>query len=212
MPATTVSETTTFAPRAGFAYDFKGDGRSRLYGSFGIFYDAMKLEMPRGSFGGERWIERYYTLDTPNWQAIGDGNYPGTFIESVDWRSTAIERGLLDPDIEPMRSHEFTLGFDKQVGNQASVGVRYVHKRLDRTIEDVGVLGATGMVGQQFVLQLDDHPWFQLTWLAASERSEGKRYREAAPWRLPSGRRTFSGRATRTPTPGPSSLQPPIRF
>ena len=50
---------------------------------------------------------------------------------------------------------------------------------------DVGVLGATGMVGQQFALQLAAHPWFSLTWLAASERSEGRRYREAAPWRLP---------------------------
>ena len=50
---------------------------------------------------------------------------------------------------------------------------------------DVGVLGATGMVGQQFALQLSSHPWFSLTWLAASERSEGRKYREAAPWRLP---------------------------
>jgi aspartate-semialdehyde dehydrogenase len=49
---------------------------------------------------------------------------------------------------------------------------------------EVGVLGATGMVGQQFALQLAGHPWFSLTWLAASERSEGRRYREAAPWRL----------------------------
>jgi aspartate-semialdehyde dehydrogenase len=50
---------------------------------------------------------------------------------------------------------------------------------------DVGVLGATGMVGQQFAIQLANHPWFSLTWLAASERSEGRRYRDAAPWRLP---------------------------
>ena len=50
---------------------------------------------------------------------------------------------------------------------------------------EVGVLGATGMVGQQFALQLANHPWFSLTWLAASERSEGRSYRDAAPWRLP---------------------------
>lgn len=49
---------------------------------------------------------------------------------------------------------------------------------------DVGVLGATGMVGQQFVARLASHPWFSLNWLAASERSEGRRYAEAAPWRL----------------------------
>jgi len=49
---------------------------------------------------------------------------------------------------------------------------------------EVGVLGATGVVGQQFVSRLAGHPWFKLTWLAASERSEGKAYKSVAPWRL----------------------------
>src|SRR5262245_14873991 len=49
---------------------------------------------------------------------------------------------------------------------------------------EVGVLGATGMVGQQFISRLADHPWFEVTWLGASERSEGKPYASAAPWRL----------------------------
>lgn len=49
----------------------------------------------------------------------------------------------------------------------------------------VGILGATGMVGQQFIALLADHPWFKVTYLGASERSAGKRYTEAAAWRLP---------------------------
>jgi aspartate-semialdehyde dehydrogenase len=48
----------------------------------------------------------------------------------------------------------------------------------------VGILGATGMVGQHFVRFLQDHPWFELTWLGASDRSAGKLYREATSWRL----------------------------
>jgi aspartate-semialdehyde dehydrogenase len=52
------------------------------------------------------------------------------------------------------------------------------------TIE-VGILGATGMVGQQFIALLTNHPWFKVTWLGASERSAGKAYREATSWRLP---------------------------
>ncbi|MDE3154589.1 MAG: aspartate-semialdehyde dehydrogenase [Acidobacteriota bacterium] len=56
---------------------------------------------------------------------------------------------------------------------------------MERKME-VGILGATGMVGQQFMLQLDRHPWFDVTWLGASQRSEGRRYAEAAPWRLAS--------------------------
>ena len=49
---------------------------------------------------------------------------------------------------------------------------------------EVGVLGATGVVGQQFVSRLARHPWFRCTWLAASERSEGKAYKTVAPWKL----------------------------
>jgi aspartate-semialdehyde dehydrogenase len=51
---------------------------------------------------------------------------------------------------------------------------------------DVGILGATGMVGQQFLRQLEGHPWFRAAWLGASERSEGKTYSQAANWRLAS--------------------------
>jgi aspartate-semialdehyde dehydrogenase len=48
----------------------------------------------------------------------------------------------------------------------------------------VGILGATGMVGQRFIQLLESHPWFEVAWLAASDRSSGKTYGEAAKWRL----------------------------
>lgn len=48
----------------------------------------------------------------------------------------------------------------------------------------VGILGATGIVGQRFVQMLEHHPWFEVSWLAASDRSEGRSYSEAARWRL----------------------------
>ncbi|MGH9899686.1 MAG: aspartate-semialdehyde dehydrogenase [Pyrinomonadaceae bacterium] len=49
----------------------------------------------------------------------------------------------------------------------------------------VGILGATGAVGQRFIQLLDGHPQFEITALAASDRSQGKTYREACTWRLP---------------------------
>ncbi|MGA2456190.1 MAG: aspartate-semialdehyde dehydrogenase [Terriglobales bacterium] len=48
----------------------------------------------------------------------------------------------------------------------------------------VGILGATGIVGQRFIQMLEQHPWFEVSWLAASDRSEGRTYAEAARWRL----------------------------
>src|SRR5262249_35776246 len=60
----------------------------------------------------------------------------------------------------------------------------FVFRDTKMTIE-VGILGATGMVGQQFIALLANHPWFRVTWLGASERSAGKAYSAATAWRLP---------------------------
>lgn len=54
---------------------------------------------------------------------------------------------------------------------------------MERKIS-VGILGATGAVGQRFVQLLEGHPWFELTHLYASERSSGKSYAEAVQWRM----------------------------
>src|SRR5437660_1098954 len=48
----------------------------------------------------------------------------------------------------------------------------------------IGILGATGTVGQRFIQMLEQHPWFEVAWLAASDRSAGKLYSEAAKWNL----------------------------
>lgn len=50
---------------------------------------------------------------------------------------------------------------------------------------EIGILGATGTVGQRFLELLANHPWFDVSWLAASDRSSGKLYGEAVRWKLP---------------------------
>jgi aspartate-semialdehyde dehydrogenase len=49
----------------------------------------------------------------------------------------------------------------------------------------VGILGATGLVGQRLIHMMSEHPYFEVSALAASDRSEGKRFEEACAWRLP---------------------------
>ncbi len=50
--------------------------------------------------------------------------------------------------------------------------------------QKIGILGATGMVGQRFIQLMERHPWFEVAWLAASDRSSGKAYGEAVRWKL----------------------------
>ncbi len=68
---------------------------------------------------------------------------------------------------------------------------------------EVGVLGATGTVGQQFVRLLARHPWFDATWLAGSERSAGRPYGEAANWKLSTPMPdAAAARVVQSPVPG----------
>jgi hypothetical protein len=73
-----------------------------------------------------------------------NGNFPGQFIEVVNGRPSAIERGWLDPDIKPVQSEEFSLGLEHELNARTALGVRYIRKRLVRTIEDTGFVGPTG--------------------------------------------------------------------
>ena len=51
------------APRLGVVYDVFGDSSLKVFGSFGIYYDVMKLYMAEGAYGGFKWWTSYYTLD-----------------------------------------------------------------------------------------------------------------------------------------------------
>lgn len=156
-PAIAFDYDDKLAPRLGFAYDVMGDGQWKAYGSYGVFYDVVKLEMPRGLFGGDRWIDWFYALDSFDWQSIGDtcriapGNTAGDppigcpdrlILGPLDRRHPANDPDdpLIDPNLKPMESNEITLGLERLIGNNMMVGARYVRKRLERTIEDSGIL------------------------------------------------------------------------
>jgi hypothetical protein len=145
------------APRVGFAWDVKGDSSLKAYGSWGMFYDQMKLTLGRVMFGADRWMNWHFTLDTFDWPSItctdppnfGTPSCPGTFIESFDFRPVANDANdpnfqLVDPDLKPIRTQEITLGLDRELTKTMSLGVRYVHKFADYAIEAVCELVPSG--------------------------------------------------------------------
>ncbi|HEY0785774.1 MAG TPA: aspartate-semialdehyde dehydrogenase [Acidobacteriaceae bacterium] len=70
----------------------------------------------------------------------------------------------------------------------------------------IGILGATGMVGQRFIQLLAHHPFFEIAWLAASDRSTGKRYTDAVRWRLDTPLPTHVAAMTLSPATEPSTI------
>lgn len=143
-----------FAPRLGFAYDPSGTGKMKIAGGYGVVYDLFKYELPRGSFGGDKWVDYYYTLDTPNIfdikvtpGSVGNaGTFPGTLIESVDRRipSNDPTNNLIEPDLKPMKQSAFDLSYEYLFQNNFVARARYTRKVLNQAIDDVGILGSQG--------------------------------------------------------------------
>ena len=139
------------APRLGAVYDVFGDSSLKVFGSYGLYYDVMKLYVAEGSFGGFQWISDYYALDNYDWTQIAasgdindrasqeDGN---RYVFSRDWRYNSFD--TTDGTMKPTSQREFTFGLEKKLNDDLSVSARLVQKHLIWTIEDVGTLDAYG--------------------------------------------------------------------
>jgi len=150
------------APRFGVVYDVFGDSSLKVFGSFGIYYDVMKLYMAEGAFGGFKWQTDYYTLDNPDYRLIaanqlvsntdpnagasGDAAVSqaagGTYLGTIDWRIPSFD--TLQPDMKPVAQQEVSIGAEKKLSEDLSFSARGVWKKLLRTIEDIGIITPQG--------------------------------------------------------------------
>lgn len=126
------------SPRLGFAYDVNGDSSLKIFGSFAIFQDVMKLSMGANGLGGLKWKSAYYTLDDWDYTQIGvNGNFPGTLLTTIDFRPPLFN--AIDPNMKPFTQREISLGLEKKLTEDASLSLRLVNKKVLWAIEDVGV-------------------------------------------------------------------------
>ncbi|MDQ5833079.1 MAG: hypothetical protein M3550_08485, partial [Actinomycetota bacterium] len=140
------------APRLGFAWDVLSSQKLKVYGSYGIYYDITKIEMPRGSFGADQWITHVYPLNTLDWETLDDGcaiaqnNHTQNPCPALgaqrtrDLRLPTDPATAIDPDLQPMEQEEWQIGTEFQVSPNSVLGFRYVNKTLITTIEDIGYL------------------------------------------------------------------------
>jgi hypothetical protein len=132
------------APRLGASYDLFGDGRVKLYGSWGLFYDWVKYELARGTFGGDVWQTSYRSLDTLDVLSLSGTNLPGRNIWPgggvEDHRIPSFGSSQVDPDLRPMSSSLTNAGVEFRLGPSTVVASRYTWNHLRDTIEDLGVV------------------------------------------------------------------------
>lgn len=158
------------APRLGFAYDILGNGRTKIFGSYGKFYDRLKFALPRGLFGGDIFLEDYFELfpgDT--FQSFNIDNIVGGFTGSSVCPSTgfitsgarsrcqknlrvnanepgasAYLNGAVDTNLKPFQQTELTFGVEHQLAKNYVLRTRYTYKNVDEAVEDAGIINPQG--------------------------------------------------------------------
>lgn len=179
------------APRLGGAYDLFGDGKTKIYGSFGWFYDRLKFELPRGLFGGNFFRTDYFpiTAANPNYAYYTPQRVLGSWTDPLGGGNPSTQGGLsqlqrdfripsnlspsqftnlglpvtgIDPDLDPFRQSEITVGFEREIFRGYVLSARYTRKNVERAIEDHAILGLNesenypiGNPGRGLALKLD---------------------------------------------------------
>jgi hypothetical protein len=159
------------APRLGAAWDVFQNGKMKVFGSYAVFYDLMKLNLAIGSTGGNYWHNCAYALDVTDFTTIKpvkdatghycpaggaavQANFAGgaapaglRFIENNNLRVPANDPAsgtAVDPALKPYREHEADFGVDYQLSRSLTFESRWTRRRLDRVIEDIGYVAPQG--------------------------------------------------------------------
>ncbi len=118
------------APRLGFVWDPTGNGKSKLFGHWGKFYETIPMDIVIRSFGGEITAFTYNFSDDANDVAALSGSSP---------RNSSILGGgfsRVDPGIKGQHLEEYVFGFEYEFAPDWAAGIKYINRRLNKVIED----------------------------------------------------------------------------
>jgi hypothetical protein len=173
------------APRLGFAYDLTGKGKTKVFASYGRFFDRVKFALPRGLFGGDIQLDDFFEIFPNQTQSnfnittivggfTGESICPTTGfiapgalsrcqkngrVTANSPNATFTSGGAVDPNVEPFRQTEFTVGFEYEFAKNYVLRTRYTYKNVDQAVEDIGTVDTgneqyiIGNPGQGLALQ-----------------------------------------------------------
>lgn len=133
------------APRFGFAWDVLGNAKWKLSASYGHFFDTLKYELARSSFGGDYWHSRVYELNNTNIYSLSKTtpDAGGPLIIDIDRRTVPInaagELDGIDPNIHPTYSRSISVASEHQLRQNMVLSVRYTRNRLQYPIAHANI-------------------------------------------------------------------------
>jgi hypothetical protein len=143
------------APRIGASYDWSGEGKTRLFGSYGWFYQNLPLQLNNRVFGGLSSIVRQYrnsdcegvvtTQGGKDHQRFRDGQ-PTEWCGDTPISTSGLTRGVVVPRLKGMYNQQIQMGYEHEIVEDLVLGVRWLHNDLGRAVEDVSTNGGLNYV------------------------------------------------------------------
>jgi hypothetical protein len=144
------------APRVGVVYDWTDEGKSRLYASYGWFYQPLPLQLNNRVFGG--LVNTFRTYRQADCQ-------PGSFVnidgepkpklvdqQPTEWctdfnsTTTQLTEGAVVPRLKGQYNQQFQMGYEQEVIEDLTLGVRWLHTDLGRAVEDISTNGGLNFI------------------------------------------------------------------
>ncbi len=143
------------APRVGVVYDWTDEGRSRLYASYGWFYQQLPLQLNSRVFGGLVDVRRTYrNAQCQGQSVIIDGRerpreehgQPTEFCTDFASSTTQLTEGAVVPRLRGQYNQQFQMGYEQEVVEDLTLGVRWLHTNLGRAVEDISTNGGLNFI------------------------------------------------------------------
>jgi len=146
-----------WAPRIGATYDLTGDAKTKVYGSFGMYFARTPNDLAARALSADAGVSRADYYDAGLTQPIPDGVLAAGV--TTHYIIAGQSADVIDPNIKQMYMREYLAGFERELFPNLNVGVRYVHRSIPRVLEDVqpfpivaGDLGIPGAADVNYVL------------------------------------------------------------
>jgi hypothetical protein len=130
-----------WAPRIGATYDLVGDGKSKLYGNFGLFYARVPNDLAARALSSDSGITRADYFDANLTQPIPAGVVTTNPITGASTTTHFLTAGLsadtIDPNAKLSYVREWVGGFEREILPNTTADIRYIHRSIPRVLEDV---------------------------------------------------------------------------
>ena len=143
------------APRLGVVYDWTDEGKSRLFASYGWFYQPLPLQLNSRVFGGLVNVQRTYrnadcegssvTINGSTF-ARTDRGQPTEFCTDFSAATGQLTEGAVVPRLQGQYNQQFQVGYEQEIIEDLTLGVRWLHTDLGRAVEDISTNGGLNFI------------------------------------------------------------------